>query len=236
MTRPNLFDFATSELSQDAFLCWLIAQARYEDDAKLQTVGRAFIAWLWGMARNQQVGPEDVRLLAAPEQQADHIDILFEADVAGRRVVFVIEDKTDTSQHSGQLQKYKDVAGKRSSEVVLIYFKTGFHFGIDKDAAKHGYVVIGLREWVAFLGQHAVPHDVFRDYREYVSRLLKDREAALAALNARGGHQMLAKNFVQFEFIERLPAQCSQNVAARAVADPQKGPFSRSASDHVVTS
>ena len=24
---PNIFDFATSELSQDAFLCWLIAWA-----------------------------------------------------------------------------------------------------------------------------------------------------------------------------------------------------------------
>lgn len=28
MTKtPNIFDFATSELSQDAFLCWLIAWA-----------------------------------------------------------------------------------------------------------------------------------------------------------------------------------------------------------------
>lgn len=25
MTRPNLFNYATSELSQDAFICWILS-------------------------------------------------------------------------------------------------------------------------------------------------------------------------------------------------------------------
>ena len=28
MTTPNLFKFATSELSQDAFICWLLSWAK----------------------------------------------------------------------------------------------------------------------------------------------------------------------------------------------------------------
>jgi hypothetical protein len=34
MQPPNLFDFATSELSQDAFICWLASWAdpSYRDD------------------------------------------------------------------------------------------------------------------------------------------------------------------------------------------------------------
>ena len=38
MSRPNLFKFATSELSQDAFICWLLSSAspeNKEEDAKL---------------------------------------------------------------------------------------------------------------------------------------------------------------------------------------------------------
>lgn len=33
MTNPNLFKFATSELSQDAFICWLLSWA--EKDYKV---------------------------------------------------------------------------------------------------------------------------------------------------------------------------------------------------------
>jgi hypothetical protein len=30
MNRPNLFSYATSELSQDAFICWLLSWASLE--------------------------------------------------------------------------------------------------------------------------------------------------------------------------------------------------------------
>jgi hypothetical protein len=46
MARPNLFDFATSELSQDAFFCWLLAwaDARYsEQDPALHRTGRSLL-------------------------------------------------------------------------------------------------------------------------------------------------------------------------------------------------
>src|ERR1700722_12384763 len=99
MRRPNLFDFATSELSQDAFLCWLIACAGHEENVELWDLGRAFIGWLWSASHHAPVGHEHVRLLSPPRRQVEHIDILFDAEVAGRRTRFVIEDKTDTSHH-----------------------------------------------------------------------------------------------------------------------------------------
>lgn len=104
----------------------------------------------------QPVRPAEVRLLDGPKRQVDHIDILFTAEVRGRKAVFVIEDKTDTSQHSGQLERYKDAVSGTANETVLVYFKTGYHFGSDKDAAKLGYTVIGLKEWVAFLKEYSV--------------------------------------------------------------------------------
>jgi hypothetical protein len=44
--KPNLFSFATSKLSQDAFLCWLLAWAegRYaNDNAALHSAGRSLL-------------------------------------------------------------------------------------------------------------------------------------------------------------------------------------------------
>jgi hypothetical protein len=38
MIRPNLFGCATSELSEDAFLCWLIANAGFDQDVELRDV------------------------------------------------------------------------------------------------------------------------------------------------------------------------------------------------------
>lgn len=80
MTRPNLFSFATSELSQDALLCWLSALALH-DDVDLQHLGRSFIAWLWGRAKRTSVAPDQVRLLTNPERQVNHIDVIFEAEM-----------------------------------------------------------------------------------------------------------------------------------------------------------
>ena len=50
MSRPNLFEFATSELSQDAVLCWLASWAGPEaagSDPHLTALGREFLAALF---------------------------------------------------------------------------------------------------------------------------------------------------------------------------------------------
>jgi hypothetical protein len=215
MGRPNLFDFATSELSQDAFLCWMAALALHED-VDLQRVGRGFIAWLWQHARGVKVDPTQVQLLQLPRRQVERIDILFEADVVGTRALFLIEDKTDTSHHSGQLERYLQ-ATKHAETVVPIYFKTGYHFGTDTSAAAAGYTIIGLREWVEFLEQQRVGNDILDDYRAYARRLLVEREEALAALTTARGFEHFGKDFVQYEFMQLLAAACGEFVARRSI-------------------
>jgi hypothetical protein len=213
--NPNLFDFATSELSQDAFLCWMAALALHED-VDLQRVGRGFIAWLWQRARGASVEPARVQLLALPQRQVERIDILFEADVAGAKALFLIEDKTDTSHHSHQLERYRE-AMKHAETVVPIYFKTGYHFGTDTTAAAAGYTIIGLREWVEFLDAQTVRNDILHDYRSNARRLLVERDEALDALMTPRGFDHFIKDFVQYEFMQLLAEACGDFVARRAV-------------------
>lgn len=50
MCRPNLFSYATSELSQDAFVCWLLkwAKPQYKNpDAELHKCAVKFIQALF---------------------------------------------------------------------------------------------------------------------------------------------------------------------------------------------
>jgi len=215
VTRPNLFSFATSELSQDALLCWLSALALH-DDVDLQQLGRTFIAWLWGRAKGTSIAPEQVRLLKNPERQVNHIDVMFEAEIAGVPTLFVIEDKTETSHHSGQLKRYLEAV--KHGQVVPIYFKTGYHFGADIAAADAKYTVIGLAEWVRFLKAQTVRNDIFEDYRAYVGEMLEKRQAALAALMTPTGFiEAFEQDFVQFEFMQLLASACPEFVGRHLV-------------------
>ena len=60
----------------------------------------------------------------------------FQAELDGKVVSFVVEDKTHTEMHGGQLERYRGVVGEDAIEedlVKAVYFKTGYVFGDDRD-------------------------------------------------------------------------------------------------------
>ncbi|MEZ4226814.1 MAG: hypothetical protein R3B13_38085 [Polyangiaceae bacterium] len=205
--RASLFSFATSELSQDAFLCWLAAVSA-DKDPRLARAGKRFLAWLCAAGGHGEVDPAVVQLVGPPQRQVEHIDVLLQARFADGPATFLIEDKTGTSQHSGQLERYLHLAKERYPRVMPIYFKTGYHFGEDKAAARAGYAVIGLDAWVQFLNDLDADNDILEDYRSYVSERLRERTTALEAMWTPGGHAQLRKDFAQYEFLARLQERC----------------------------
>lgn len=122
-TRPNLFHFATSELSQDAFLAWLISWAdpRYKKiDSALHQLAQAFVRRLLGKHQVKEITSVFVKT------QWNKIDV---SATINNQYFLLIEDKTGTREHSGQLIRYKESAEaffkteniKRT--LVPIYFK-----------------------------------------------------------------------------------------------------------------
>src|SRR4051794_8257944 len=102
MTRPNLFHHATSELSQDAILCWLLAWADAPCatiDPAMYAVGRAFLEMLYRLPRKDAIEPPERDLSIRIHRQKGHTDIVAEI---GETDLLVIEDKTDTSHHDDQ--------------------------------------------------------------------------------------------------------------------------------------
>ena len=100
--RPNLFCYATKELSLDAMVCWLLAWARRKQetmDKALHACGLQMVKALLGKHR---VKLDDVTAVELSKQ--DHgIDVLARVN---HRHVLLIEDKTKTRHHSNQLQRY----------------------------------------------------------------------------------------------------------------------------------
>ena len=123
MRKPNLFDFATSELSQDAFICWLLSWAspehKYADPDLHQAGSRLIRAFFQLHAREAPPAIETVRV----ERQPKHIDVLC---IVNGTFHIIIEDKTGSSAHGNQLTRYVKAIRERGvseQNIIPIYFK-----------------------------------------------------------------------------------------------------------------
>jgi len=169
MDKPNLFDFATGELSQDAFVCWLLtwANPKYRaTDEALHRTGRALLERLLGLSGI--VPPGEVAALEV-RRQYKKIDILV---LVNDDIALLIEDKTDSFEHSGQLARYLEAVRNEfpARKVAAVFLKTGDQcdYGSVKQA---GYSCFLRRDFLDVLrkGEEAgVRNDVFVDFIAYL--------------------------------------------------------------------
>jgi hypothetical protein len=102
----NLFTYATKELSQDAFICWLLAN---HDNDELQEESYRFLDLL--MNKDFSVG--DIKLMTI-KQQERKMDIVIDlwtsvSKCYDSHYVLVVEDKTTSSAHEEQLANYNKI-------------------------------------------------------------------------------------------------------------------------------
>lgn len=141
---PNLFHFATSELSQDAVLCWLLAHANLEYQLHKPALHCISQIFLRALAEAAQLSlPEIIQHLSI-KRQYKNIDILCEIN---QEFILVIEDKTNTQQSKHQLAKYREITQADFSDHKrgFVYLKTGDQsdFGAVTD---EGYAVFGRQQ------------------------------------------------------------------------------------------
>ena len=121
--KPNLFSFATSELSQDAVLCYIFSWAddKYlESDKGLCEIAKSLLSrFTRGRISEKEIHKVEVG------RQWKNIDIWVKIN---DDAFLVVEDKTSTTSHNNQLERYKEIAkneykGKRD-KLSFAYFKT----------------------------------------------------------------------------------------------------------------
>ena len=179
MNRPNLFQIASSELSQDAFFAWLMQwanPANMQDDPALCMVGQDFVRFLLGKRGGEYddirtidkvvVRRQVVTMQDKSRKRKGLMDIWAEVN---DMFLIVIEDKTGTVEHSGQLDLYRGTvenhcAGKNMLP-SLIYIKTQ-----DETKSKinvvedKGFRFLGRKDLLLFFKEHPVDNDIYRDF------------------------------------------------------------------------
>ena len=187
--RPNLFCYATKELSLDAMVCWLLAWARRKQetmDKALHACGLQMVKALLGKHR---VKLDDVTAVELSKQ--DHgIDVLARVN---HRHVLLIEDKTKTRHHSNQLQRYPKYVRDGQTRfrdvsadcIYPIYLKTGnYQRGervyVEKtplESISRPYKFFDRRDILAVLDDYAGSNAILVDYRDYLRKLENDTES-----------------------------------------------------------
>ncbi len=167
MKTPNLFSFATSELSQDAFICWFLSWAdpAYESsDSSLHKCAIEFLRTIF--KKHSLVVPAVISKIEVSKQDKN-IDVLC---VINQQYVVIIEDKTWSKQHSDQLNRYKiEIKSRGYSEnnILPIYYKTEDQSDLS-EVIKNGYFPISRADVLSVLSQYMGKNNVLLNYREYL--------------------------------------------------------------------
>lgn len=176
-TRPNLFDYATKELSQDAMICWLLkwaAKEHQELDRDLSNVGRALVN---ALLEKHGAGP--LREINKVEVNKQHkwIDVL--ATINDTHLL-LIEDKIGGRDHSGQLERYYEAVREKHppENIYPIYLKTG-NFPLSErcwiererphESASYQYRVFDRCDFLHVLEEG--PNAILTDFRDRLQRI-----------------------------------------------------------------
>lgn len=173
--KPNIFNIATKELNQDAFLTWLLQYSDIECkdiDQDLNNCGREFIESL--IKTKIPNFNEDIINVEAGRQWKN-IDVWAKIN---NKYLIIIEDKTFSSAHSNQLARYKKIAQdwclkKSYNEPICIYLKTGNESARNlKFVQNQGYSVYKRQDFLKVLENYSnIDNDIFIDFKDRLQNL-----------------------------------------------------------------
>lgn len=174
----NLFDYATSELSQDAVICWCLNWLN-EPEAELYPLA---VDLLKKMGEGTVEKGQALRTI----RQFYKTDVL--VCLAGTNRVILIEDKTDTSEHGEQLRRYREQLTQLSEEerrfcgidenveLRTVYFKTGFFY--DADRLVEADIKITGKEFLQCLAPYRGKSEILDAYLLFLERKLEQQTCA----------------------------------------------------------
>ena len=166
--KNNLFYYATKELSQDAFICWLSSYALDEadnSDKELVNCAKNFIGELLEKGIESDIDIERVHLINV-ERQVENIDVLLTVKYLEKTYKIIIEDKIHSSEHDNQLERYKNLIENESIHLICIYYKTGFQSNLS-EVDKAGYKLFNRNDVLNLLQKCKSENAILNNYREY---------------------------------------------------------------------
>ena len=149
---PNLFTYATSELSQDAVLAWMLewADSSFSQvDEATHRLGREFMALIF--ERHGKPFPKESVQVSVSTQDR-RIDVLA---IVNDEYAILIEDKAGTREHSDQLTRYLRATkeGFAEAQVLPTYVQT-FEQSSYRNVVNKEYKVISRTDLLTVLSHY----------------------------------------------------------------------------------
>jgi len=173
--KPNIFEISTKELSQDAFITWLLQWADSNNATFDKGLSKCGVDFVTELIKKELPEINEPIVTVRAGRQWENIDVWAEVN---DKYLIIIEDKIYTGQHSGQLARYKTTAENWCSEQmpkynspICIYLKTGNESqqSLNK-VAEDGFKIYNRQEFIVLLQNHELTNDIYNDFK---LRLLK---------------------------------------------------------------
>jgi len=164
----NLFSYATSELSQDAFFCWLFTFCNNRKETRLREISQNIVRFMLALPGSCVI--ETIEII----KQERNIDFYI---VINNKYVAIFEDKVKTTHHDDQLQKYKNyIVSKYDNHVIIsyIYLKTDLVWTNErKEVASYSYKIFDIFGIQSQLPEYK-GNDIYNDYFHYLNERIAE--------------------------------------------------------------
>ncbi len=161
--KPNIFEFATKELSQDAVFCYILDCF---NDPKKRKISTDFLTLV------EFNGIEDIKDISIKRQE-DHSDIkAIVSFLNGTQKIILFEDKVFTSLHDNQLERYKNDTIKRHKcsvdDIEGIFFKIGKPTIWEKiNCEKINFKMLDYSAFAEYLSNTGVNDPILRTFSDF---------------------------------------------------------------------
>ena len=193
MERNNIFNFATSELSQDAFICWLCNWVNFddnslsEDEKKLKLLATEFIEKMLG----EKLEDRKVNI----KRQYQKIDVLLEIQnktefiTKGNNInpivdmYVIIEDKVGIGLHSNQIERYRELISEKNekdngsrAKIKVVYYKICDEDNMERLKEEGIDIIFERKDMLALLEKYknSFNNILVEDYYNYLNNIEKD--------------------------------------------------------------
>lgn len=161
--KNNLFNFATSELSQDGFICWCLNWINYSNE-DLYPMAKDIFS---NLLEEKNLENEEIEI----RRQYKKIDVL--VILKNSKKAYIIEDKTNTFENN-QITRYKEAIKNEIDTIKTVYFKTGFWFSDDDSVLAD--IKINREDFLGILNKYRGKNQILDDYCEYFERVTESEE------------------------------------------------------------
>lgn len=209
----NIFDFATKELSQDAFLRWLFENFDCKDNASLKKASQQVLKKLCNINDEEII---DVKTYS----QWQKIDIFAFVKTNKRNIALFVEDKVFSAEHN-QLGKYNDIIVKscknkgwqlnalkcEEKDVIKIFYKTSCVFDDERNAVEQaGWKILDIFGVIAlFESLYETDCILLQQYIDHIREIEKAwKQHEMPASSEKGLDLIKWRAYFEFEIKPRL--------------------------------